>query len=94
MMRVEEWVAATQLLLGKLTNPSGRDVPRKGRNHHEQYLSLCEAGVLFAVDLLVLQEETLGLAGTLEVVVGSAPTCTTPHGRTHLTTHITTLEGK
>ena len=50
--------------------------------------------MLFTVDLLVLQEETLGLAGTLEVVVGSAPTCTTPHGRTHLTTDITTLEGK
>ena len=45
-------------------------------------------------DLLVLQEETLGLAGTLEVVVGSAPACTTPHSCTHLMTHITTLEGK
>ena len=56
------------------------------------YLSLCKAGVLFAVDLLVLQEETLGLAGTLVVVVGSAPTCTTPHSRTDLTTDITTLE--
>ena len=50
--------------------------------------------MLLAVDLLVLQEETLGLAGTLEVVVGSAPACTTPRGHTHLTTHITTLEGK
>ena len=50
--------------------------------------------MLLAVDLLVLQEETLGLAGTLEVVVGSVPACTTPHGHTHLTTHITTLEGK
>ena len=59
-----------------------------------QYLSLCEVGVLFAVDLLVLQEETLGLAGTLKVVVGSAPACTTPHGRTHLMTHITSLEEK
>ena len=50
--------------------------------------------MLFTVDLLVLQEETLGLAGTLEVVVGSVPACTTPHGHTHLTTHITMLEGK
>ena len=57
--------------------------------------------MLLAVDLLVIQEETLvlkeealGLAGTLEVVVGSAPACTTPHSRTKLTTHITTLEGK
>ena len=50
--------------------------------------------MLFTVDLLVLLEETLGLAGTLEVVVGSVPACTTPHGHTHLTTHITTLEGK
>ena len=58
------------------------------------YLALCKAGVLFTVDLLVFQEETLGLAGTLKVVVGSAPACTTPHGRTHLMTDITTLEGK
>ena len=58
------------------------------------YLPLCKAGVLLTVHLLVLQEETLGLAGTLKVVVGSAPTCTTPHRRTHLTTHITTLEEK
>ena len=50
--------------------------------------------MLFTVDLLVLQEETLGLAGTLEVVVGSVPACTTPRGHTNLTTHITTLEGK
>ena len=50
--------------------------------------------MLFTVDLHVLQEETLGLAGTLEVVVGSVPARTTPHGHTHLTTHITTLEGK
>ena len=50
--------------------------------------------MLFAVDLLVLQEETLGLAGTQKVLVGSVPACTTPHGHTHLTTHITTLEGK
>ena len=58
------------------------------------YLPLCKARVLLAVHLLVLQEETLGLAGTLEVVVGSAPTCATPHCCTHLTTHITTLEGR
>ena len=58
------------------------------------YLPLCKAGMLLAVHLLVLQEETLGLAGTLEVVVGSAPACATPHRRTHLTTHITTLEGR
>ena len=64
------------------------------KQERKQHLSLCEAGVLFTVDLLVLQEETLGLAGTLEVVVGSVPACTTPHGHTHLTTHITTLEGK
>ena len=50
--------------------------------------------MLLAVDLLVLQEETLGLAGTLEVVVGSVPARTTPHGHTNLTTHTTTLEGK
>ena len=59
-----------------------------------QYHSLCKAGVLLAVDLLVLEEETLGLAGTLEVVFGSAQPCTTSHGSTHLTTHITMLEGK
>ena len=34
---------------------------KKGKEHRKQYLSLCEAGVLFAVDLLVLQEETLAL---------------------------------
>lgn len=58
------------------------------------YLPLCEAGVLLAVHLLVLKEETLGFAGTLKVVVGSAPACATPHRRTYLTTHITTLEGR
>ena len=70
---------------------------KEGKEHSDHqmlYLALCEAGVLLAVDLLVLEEETLGLAGTLKVVVGCAPACTTPHGRTHLTTHITTLEGK
>lgn len=66
----------------------------KHSDHPMLYLPLCKAGVLLAVHLLVLQEETLGLAGTLEVVVGSAPACATPHRRTHLTTHITTLEGR
>ena len=66
----------------------------KHSDHPMQYLPLCKARVLLAVHLLVLQEETLGLAGTLKVVVGSAPACATPHRRTHLTTHITTLEGR
>ena len=41
--------------------------------------------MLFTVDLLVLEEETLGLVGTLEVYQLAR------HGCTHL---ITTLEGK
>ena len=79
-----------QTSLRKGCNKKGKEYS----NHQKQYLSLCKAGVLFTVDLLVLQEETLGLVGTLEVVVGSAPTCTTPHSRINLTTHITMLEGK
>ena len=60
--------AATHFLLGEM---SGREemkqqflrkgCNKKGEEHRKQYLSLCEAGVLLAVDLLALQEETLAL---------------------------------
>ena len=57
------WVAGTQLLLGKTNIPQERmqQERKEYSDHQKQYLSPCEAGVLFTVDLLVLEEETLAL---------------------------------
>lgn len=50
------------------------------------------ASVLLAVDFLVVEEDTVGLSGTQEVIISRTGTRTTPNSRTNLLATITALQ--
>ena len=57
-------------------------------------LLLCCPSVLLTVDLFVVEKDTLGQTGTLEVVVSGTGASTAADGGPNLLTAVTTLRGK
>ena len=72
----------------------GRQRERERERERERHLDWRHGGVLSAEDLLVGEEETALVPGTLEVVVGRAVTATAADGGSRISARVTPLQGR